>query len=87
MNRIVAGDDDDDDDGFPIIANNAEAPCNQPFKLKKPAMQGDASGALKVQVCDVMWHTGTPFHSIPFRALCHITPVLGTCHVALLLAY
>jgi hypothetical protein len=38
-------------------------------------------------VCDVMWHTGTPFHSIPFRALCHITPVLGTCHVALLLAY
>ena len=40
--------DDEDDDGFPVIAHNADAPCNQPFKLRKPAMQGSA-GTRKVQ--------------------------------------
>ena len=49
MNRPVPEDDDD----FPIIANNAEAPCNQPFKLRKPAMQGNVSGALKVQASEI----------------------------------
>lgn len=38
----------EDDEGFPIISNNANAPCNQAFKLKKPAMQGNAA-TLKVQ--------------------------------------
>ena len=49
MSRIVP----EDDDGFPIIAKNTDAPCNQPFKLRKPVMQGNVSGALKVQVSGI----------------------------------
>ena len=75
MNRAVP----EDDDGFPIIAKNAEAPCNQPFKLKKPAMQGNVSGALKVQVCDILSCTHSPFQSLLAQSLsCGLASLIWT---------
>lgn len=77
----------EDDDGFPIISKNVEAPCNQPFKLKKPAMQGNVSGTLKVQVCDILSCTQSIVQSLLAQGLpCGLASLIWIYQRVLLLA-